>query len=299
MVPSDPRSTTGHVPDGPARMPDGHGRDVPDDDDEYVGQRDLTRWDTSAGRALVAGTHRVVDRAEKLWGWAAPRWLLLVGVITGVLLAASMALGTSEVYEAVVEGDGVAGLDQPLLDSAVQARTPTTEALVTAYTDIGGQLGMSVLATLVAIGLGLRWRSWTPPALMAIVAAGSLSMTVAGKAAVGRARPPLEQAVPPFESSFSFPSGHTLNSTALAGIVAYLLVRKMRRRWSRALTVVLAAVFAVTIGLSRVYLGHHWLTDVVVAWLLALGWLAIVITGHRLWLTDRRRGTHRVPAPGG
>ncbi len=295
MAPSDPRSTTGHRPDSFVRMPDSHGTDGPDDD-EHVGQRDLTRWDTPAGRALVAGTRSAVHRAERLWGWAAPRWLLLAGVVTGVLLAALMAVGTSEVYEAVVEGEGVAGLDQPLLDSAVQARTPTSETLVTAYTDVGGPLGMSVLATLVAIGLGLRWRSWTPPALMAVVAAGSLSMTVAGKAAVGRSRPPLEQAVPPFESSFSFPSGHALNSMALAGIVAYLLVRKLRRRWSRALAVVLAAVFAVTMGLSRVYLGHHWLTDVVVAWLLALGWLAVVITGHRLWLTVRRSGTDREPA---
>jgi undecaprenyl-diphosphatase len=40
-------------------------------------------------------------------------------------------------------------------------------------------------------------------------------------------------------------------------------------------------------GLTRVYLGHHWLTDVLVAWLLALAWLAVVITAHRLYLTTR------------
>jgi undecaprenyl-diphosphatase len=47
-------------------------------------------------------------------------------------------------------------------------------------------------------------------------------------------------------------------------------------------------VFAITIGLSRVFLGHHWFTDVVAAWLLGAAWLALVITAHRLYITARR-----------
>jgi membrane-associated phospholipid phosphatase len=53
------------------------------------------------------------------------------------------------------------------------------------------------------------------------------------------------------------------------------------------LTVVLASTFAAAMGLSRVYLGHHWFTDVLVAWTLGLAWLAVVITAHRL-LHSRR-----------
>ncbi len=68
-----------------------------------------------------------------------------------------------------------------------------------------------------------------------------------------------------------------------------MVVRRLRTRRARAATVVLAAAFGVTMGLTRVYLGHHWLTDVVVAWVLALGWLSVVITAHRLFLTTRRR----------
>ena len=107
---------------------------------------------------------------------------------------------------------------------------------------------------------------------------------------MGRTRPPLADAVPPFESSPSFPSGHSLNSVVIAGLVAYLLVRRQQRRRTRTLTLALAGLFAVAMGVSRVFLGHHWLTDVLVAWTLGLAWLAVVITAHRLFLTVRRAG---------
>jgi undecaprenyl-diphosphatase len=96
--------------------------------------------------------------------------------------------------------------------------------------------------------------------------------------------------VPPFESSPSFPSGHTLNATVILGLTAYLLVIWLRRKRWRAVTVVVATVLVAAMGLSRVFLGHHWFTDVVAGWTIGLGWLATVITGHRVRITlDRRR----------
>ena len=141
-----------------------------------------------------------------------------------------------------------------------------------------------------------RWRSRTPLLLMLIAVAGSLAMTTVGKAVVGRARPPLTEAVPPFEYAFSFPSGHALNSTVIAGMVAYLLARRLRTPAARAAVVIGAACWAIAMGLSRVFLGHHWLTDVMFGWLLGAAWLALLITAHRLFLTVRRRRTVD-PAP--
>lgn len=257
--------------------------------DEYVGLRDLTLWDTRLGRRVAGLARWAWHRGEGVWGWTTPRWAILLTVALGLVVAGLMAGGTAEIYDGVVEGDGMAGLDQPVLDAAVQSRSDGLNTAVTAFTNLGGTVGMPVLAVVVAIGLALLWRSWSPVALVAITGAGSLLMTSVGKAAVGRSRPPLAEAVPPFESSFSFPSGHSLNSMAIAGIVAYLLLRRLRHRWTRALTVTGCVLFALAMGASRVYLGHHWVTDVLTAWALALGWLALVITGHRLWLTVRRR----------
>ncbi|BCT74835.1 hypothetical protein SCMU_06770 [Sinomonas cyclohexanicum] len=126
-------------------------------------------------------------------------------------------------------------------------------------------------------------RHWRPLVLIPAAAVGSLLVTLFGKQLTGRARPPLALAVPPYEHTPSFPSGHTLNATVLAGIIAYLVCLKVRHTWARVATITVAAAYAFAIGLSRVFLGHHWLTDVVAAWFLGLAWLTIVIVAHRVF----------------
>jgi len=218
-------------------------------------------------------------------------WVLVLTALVGGVVAMALTLVSAEVYDAVTERDGIAGFDRPVLDAAIAVRNPTVDGAVTAFTNLGGPIGMSILATLVTLALALRWRSRTPVVLMVIAVAGALAMTRVGKLVVGRVRPPQSDAVPPFESSPSFPSGHALNSTVIAGLVAYLIARRLTSHRARLLAALLAAAWAVTMGLSRVYLGHHWLTDVIVGWTLALAWLALVATAHRLYLTvSRSRG---------
>lgn len=233
---------------------------------------------------LAAVFHRLVL-------WTSPHAALLITLAAGLVPALLLTLGSAEVYESVSESDGVARLDQPLLDAALTVRSPELDSAVTAFTNLAGVVGMPLLAGTAMVLMALRWRSWTPVLLIASAAAGSLLMTVAGKDLVGRARPPLTEAVPPFEHSASFPSGHSLNAVVLAGVVAYLIVLHLHSRRTKVLTVLLAAAFSVAVGLSRVFLGHHWFTDVLVAWTLGLAWLAVVITAHRLLHSRRASGT--------
>jgi undecaprenyl-diphosphatase len=255
--------------------------------DRFVGGQDLTRWGTRTGRALADAVHRV----SSILG---PHCALILTLLVGAVLAVALTAVFAEVYESVVEADGVAGLDHPVLDAAKSVRSPALDVTATAYTDVGGTIGMPVLALTATVFLALRRRSWTPVILIVIAAAGSLLMTIAGKRLIGRTRPELTDAVPPYEYSASFPSGHSLNSVVIAGIVAYLIILRLKSPRSRILTGVLAGFFALTMGLSRVYLGHHWLTDVLAAWALGTAWLALVITAHRLYLTARM---HRTDTP--
>lgn len=251
-------------------------------DDRLVGWRDLTVWETRGGRLLV----QVARRLAAVLG---PHLALLALLLGAAALVTGLTVASAEIYEEVDEGEGVAGLDRPVLDAVLRLRSPAADTAVTAFTDLGGVVGMPVLATLAVVAMTVAWRQWTPALLVLVTTAGSLTMTVVGKAVVGRARPPLVDAVPPYETSGSFPSGHALNAVVVAGIVAYLLVRRQQRAWVRAATLTAAGTFAFLMGLSRVYLGHHWLTDVLVAWTLGLAWVTVVVVVHRLLLTLARR----------
>ena len=100
----------------------------------------------------------------------------------------------------------------------------------------------------------LSWRRRSIPLMMVIPAAGSLVFTGVGKTVVSRARPPLELAVPPYEYTPSFPSGHTLNSTVIALMLAHLAWWLSENLWVRVISPVLGAVRAAAMGLGRVYL---------------------------------------------
>ena len=228
-----------------------------------------------------------------------PLVLLLAISAVGLGIATLLGWGFAEVYEAVTENNGIAGFDQPVLTWMVASRTPVLTLLVNGFTQTGGPIGMPIIAVAVTAVLMRASRSIRPLVLTAIAGGGSLAMTLAVKALVGRARPPLAEAVPPYESSASFPSGHTLNAVVITGVLVYsalLVVRTRRARW---LVGAGGALYAVLIGLSRVYLGHHWLSDVVGACLLGLAWLSVVVVAHRLAHAYMRRTRRPDPAIAG
>lgn len=223
---------------------------------------------------------------------------VVLGATLGIALVVAIALTSlfGEILEAVGEEDGVAVWDRPVLDWVLSIRTEGLNSFVAWYSNTGGPIWQPIVTGIVVLALAWRWRDITPLVLTVVAVGGSLLITVLGKHYIGRARPPIEEAIPPHESSMSFPSGHSLNALVIAGIVAYLLIRHFwdKGPWVRWLIGAVATVYAVSMGLSRVYLGHHWLTDVFGAWAIGLAWLAVVIACHRVWRAVRDR-TERGP----
>jgi undecaprenyl-diphosphatase len=109
----------------------------------------------------------------------------------------------------------------------------------------------------------------------AAIVGGCAALTQVAKYFFERTRPPLADALVTLPSSFSFPSGHTSGSLTLAWAAAVALVRSgAAEGLSRPATLAVLALYPVLVGVSRVYLGVHWPSDILASWLLAGAWIA-------------------------
>lgn len=231
------------------------------------------------------------------WGkWVVPYAALWVTMAIGGVVVVLLALLSAEVYDDVVDDAGLANLDKPTLGMMEQLRSPALDSFVTGFTNIGGGIGMPILGSLLTAWLIWTSRTWRPLILIGGAAAVSVTATSLGKTLIGRTRPDHADAIPPYESSPSFPSGHTLNTTVVIGLVVYLACLQIQRTAARVSLIAAGAAFIFAMGMSRVYLGHHWMTDVIIGWVLGLAWVGIVILAHRLFHVIRHR-EHAGPAP--
>lgn len=208
---------------------------------------------------------------QTLHPMARDRRVLAAAGIT--LLGVAAAIG---LLDGVLERADLAAYDPAVSAAAVELRSPVVTGVARALTFFGSAAALVPLTLLLIGGLLLR-RRW--PAAVVVLAgmSASLLLTIALKGLVGRDRPPAVDVLGPESTGYAFPSGHTLNSTVFLGLVAGLLLMWLRPTWVRAVAVVGCAVTAVGVGLSRVYLGYHWLTDVMAGWSIGLAVLGTIL----------------------
>lgn len=246
-----------------------------------IGRRDLTQWATPFGRGLAERHGRLATRIG-------PHPALVVSLSIGAVIATLAAIGSTRIYDSVADDNGIESLDVPVLRRAMRVRSRPLDGLAAGIARVFGPIGLPALGLAAAGAIAAKDRSRTPVVLVVAAGIGSLLMTLGGKDVIKRHRPPKRDAIPPYEHSPSFPSGHTLNTTTLAGVLAYLLALRQTRTGSQAATISAAVGTSITVGLSRVLLGAHWFTDVLVGWVSGTGWVALIITSHRLYLTSGR-----------
>jgi undecaprenyl-diphosphatase len=168
--------------------------------------------------------------------------------------------------------------DLALHAAAVRHRTPglTTAAIAVTTT----AEAFAYVAAAAGALLAVRPRPWWLGALTgAVVLAVGQLLRVGLATWIGRARPPMSDWARAADG-FALPSGHTTTATLAAGLLGLGLIRSLRGA-RRAACVTLAAGWAVAVGLTRIYLGVHWPTDVLGGWLFGalLTVLAAGLTG--------------------
>ena len=190
-------------------------------------------------------------------------WRLL-GLFACVLLP---LWGFGEIAEDVHAGDAF-GFDRPLLEFAHSHESSSLDGLALLLGRIGYLDGVLPFDIALVLFLALRGRK-RESVFAAIALGGSALLNVAAKHYFGRARPDFWLSLAP-ETTFSFPSGHAMGSMTLAAVVVALA---WHTRWRWPVSVV-AVAFALLVGVSRVYLGVHFPTDILAGWSAALAWSA-------------------------
>lgn len=133
-------------------------------------------------------------------------------------------------------------------------------------------------------------------ALLVLGLGGSGLLDTALKLHFKRLRPDVPWAFV-HEHSFSFPSGHSVGAVVLYGSLTYLVWSRLEAAWQRAAVIVAALVLITGIGLSRVYLGVHYPTDIAAGYAVGLIWLAPLIAGSE-FIARRDTPPNRVNPPG-
>lgn len=236
-------------------------------------------WFQRAARSAVTSSRAVWARRGDLRD-PNSRAAIIIGIALMVLGITALLV----VHDAVQEGDDLAEADTPVLDWLVAARGPAMTAFLEGVSAVTGPSVLPVIVVLACLLWGLRTRSWWQPALLAGAMILSTLISVLLKSAVARPRPPLDtMTVPGSETTYSFPSGHTVGTATFLLVAGYLIwIRNPHTRSLVLWALGTLAGIALVAG-SRLYLGYHFLTDVTAGFALAVAVLGAVV------VIDRRR----------
>ena len=214
---------------------------------------------------------------------------VIVGLILGVLgLAALFGIG-----DEITDGSrGAARFDHAVLMWMHGRQTPDFTEAATFLAWMGSPtviVSLALIGTLAGfVDRKLRGAAWTFP----VAAAGAGILIQVAKLTVHRARPDLF--VPLLkEHGFSFPSGHSLIAVVIYGLIGYFALGFTHRLASRAAIVAASALVILAIGLSRIYVGVHYPTDVIAGWSAGIPWLVVCIGLHEQM--SRRWGRYGQP----
>ena len=190
-------------------------------------------------------------------------------------VAAVLALAFVALTLAVTSSGHAFAVDATIHDWLKAHRAPglTRAALAVTATGASGVVVPAVLVLSLLAGRGAGLERLLPAVLATGVLLLGIGVRLAVSDLVARKRPPSGDWAG-FAHGHAFPSGHTTTSALTAGVLIWVAAGRLSGGPRRAVVVVLAA-WAVSVGLTRAYLGVHWPTDVLGGWLLALTWLSL------------------------
>ncbi len=253
-------------------------------------------------RLALRSAWPVVSRQrDRMVAWARPRTGVFPRVALslldparpeslGLLIAAVMLLGGAWMFlgilEDVVSSDPLVQFDHVVFTALQKLRTGLVDEVMIAATELGS--ATVAIAVIAAVAVVLAWkRCWRTLAYWLTAVGFAQALVWILKMTLERARP---MAMYDAADRFSFPSGHAASSIVLYGFLAFLLAHEKRAKIRLAITL-LAAGLVGLIAFSRLYLGAHWLSDVLASLSLGTAWVALLSIAYMQHVR-----TERLPA---
>ncbi|MFP5394173.1 MAG: phosphatase PAP2 family protein [Gammaproteobacteria bacterium] len=163
---------------------------------------------------------------------------------------------------------------------------PPWTGFMLAVTHAHSTPGLLMLAGALALYLLRRgWRAWAWTVVAAVP--GGMILNVLLKLTFQRARPQFDEPLVTI-ATYSFPSGHALGATVLYGVLAAFLLAHLRQAWLRALALAGAVAMVLLVAFTRLYLGAHYLSDVLAGMVEGIAWLAVCLAAGATLRRHRR-----------
>jgi membrane-associated phospholipid phosphatase len=230
-------------------------------------------------------------RRSRLRPYAAIFLVLVMGGVTAIGAGASFAnlaehfrLTTSSVYH----------VDHAVNTWFQDERHLGLTVLLRGVTTAGGPMVMGLLATIVVAFLLLKGDRATAVFIMVTGAGGAL-LNLGLKMIFARARPTVASAIA-IAQGYSFPSGHAMGSIVVLGSIGYVLLRQPLSWRAKSGWFAILVTAVLLIGLSRVYLGVHWVSDIAAGWSAGTVWLASGCVAFETLLRLRRLRSEVLPS---
>jgi membrane-associated phospholipid phosphatase len=207
-----------------------------------------------------------------------------------LLLGLGTAIGALIVFgwlaDEALEGDARA-FDDATRAAVHQLASPLFTSIMRGFSFVGSTIALSIATIFVVIRFAVRkWKREAILFALTMIGAGLLNITL--KLAFKRPRPvPFFNLSPP--ESYSFPSGHSLTSAVFFGALAAILTARIESRRVQAAIWIVSTTMFLLIGLSRIYLGVHYTTDVIAGFAAALIWILVVRFVEMGFVRRRRR----------
>jgi undecaprenyl-diphosphatase len=200
--------------------------------------------------------------------------------ITGLLLAFALEIAAfAHIVEDYLTGDPIVRWDLHFATWLHEHASHPLVRILEAVTLAGNAAVLGLVVVAAALVLLRRSRS-SEAAVLAIAFVGAAVLNALVKLIFHRDRPELGFV---HLDTYSFPSGHAAVSSATFTVMAYLLARHYRSTRTRVLIALAAAVAIALVGFSRLYLGAHYLSDVLAGFSFGLAWATLCLLTYTAW----------------